>query len=144
MSDSSLQDELAQLVALFPRPQMAMLAVLRHVCRQGPVSDETIAKVASLCKVEEGATWEFLSNYPSLGPSRPVTLVCGGLSCFLGGAQEIFANPADFGLTVGEFERSACLGYCFRGPVLRLANGTLVSASKQRPPARAGFGLIQG
>jgi NADH:ubiquinone oxidoreductase subunit E len=129
--DNSLQSELEEIVALFPRPQMAMLAALRHVCKLGHISDEIITKVASLCKIEEDAAREFFYAYSSLNKPAPVTLVCGGLSCFLSGAHNIFANPTDFGLAIGEFERSTCLGYCFRGPILRLANGTVVRAEKQ-------------
>jgi NADH:ubiquinone oxidoreductase subunit E len=123
VKDGDLRDRLASLAASFPAAQLALLPALRYARRHGEITDGVVAEVAQACQVDEAAVQQFLDAYSALRGEARQAVVCGGLSCFLGGAWHIFAKPENFGLRAGMFERASCLGYCFAAPVVRDVDG---------------------
>src|SRR5436305_14846445 len=129
MNDVSLRDRRLRLAESVPAPPLALLPALRHAEQRGEITAGVVALLAAVCQVEEEAVRHFFAAYPNLAGSGQATAVCGDLSCWLRGADRVFAHPEACGLAPGTFQRSSCLGYCFAGPVLRERSGRVRQVS---------------
>jgi len=132
------------IVARYPERRAALLPVLLLARREfGECSPEVVGFVAELLELPPAHVTEVASFYPQLRDgvrARHTLRVCAGLSCRLGGANEV-AQVLSERLGIGEgqasddgeiaLQRCECLGACATAPVLDLEGDIHTSLTRR-------------
>ncbi len=126
------EDRAEALLGLYPERRSAVMPLLYLAMHEeGRLSDEGMRRVAEftgLTAVQVKAVATFYSMYKS-DPGRYVVSVCGSISCYLLGADEVLAAVEDeTGVRAGEtgadglftVERVECIGACGGAPAVQV------------------------
>lgn len=127
---------IADLVSRYPEPRAALLPVL-HLLQPEfgwlpPSVQKAVAHRLGIAPGEVFRVVEFYTLFHGRPCGRKHVMVCGTLSCELGGANKVLkALEEELGIKAGEttpdgkvsIERVECLGWCDRPPVVQVNDG---------------------
>jgi NADH:ubiquinone oxidoreductase subunit E len=147
MNSLHFRERAEPIIAQYPRPQMALAPLLHFLLdAEEHLTDESLHVLAEICQVHVPVISEMIASYPILRSEElSYPSLCTGLSCYLQGAQELYAylksDPSLIGEDVRDISSSSCFGHCYAAPVIKLSDGDFYKIEWQHS---RGHGSHQG
>lgn len=117
----SLEEQIAEIIARFPSPQLALLPSVQRLTSEADGGRSFIGRLAAMCEVSEPTVEALLVEYSTPRRVAESGRLCTGLSCTVNGARKILEHAVDgnekYAWMGSKIEAVSCLGHCFAAPV---------------------------